>query len=346
MNSDSSLPGSRGGLMPFVPTLACAGACIALMRSGFLAYFFLVPLGFCSTAFGPAAAWFCLVLAVLGNAAVSVGLALYHEAAMSIAAWDAVYFTVIALGFTWIMAGNPPQRRQVPIIPRVRTLFRFVAASLAGVVLFLLMAFAPGRENGIAALLGSRLESLTSMYIASSGADAAQQGVELSLAPNGIIEAISSIALRGGAFVSLVFVFFFSRQMSYILAMLLKRRGRGTAGDLIGFHVPRWTIWAVILCLPAVVAFRAISLEAVEIIAWNLLVVSAVMYLAQGAGIVLFTFARRPIPGLFRILGALVVMLLVFNPGLIILALVALVLLGIAENWLPLRVVKQDTPVS
>ena len=323
--------------MSFIPTLACAGACIVLMRSGFLAYFFLVPLGFCSTAFGPAAAWFCLVLAVLGNAVVSAGLAFYHGAALSVAAWDAVYFAVIALGFTWIMAGNPPRR--VAIIPQVRTLFRFVGASVAGVVLFLFMAFAPGRENGIAALFGSRLEALASAYLAFPAEEAAEMG-------DRIIKAISAVAVRGGAFVSLVFVFFFSRQMSYIFAMLLRRQGRGTAGDLIGFYVPRRAIWAVILCLPAIVVFKAISLEAVEIVAWNLLVIFAVMYLAQGVGIVLFTLVRRPMPGFFRVLGALAVMLLVLNPGLIMLALGALVLLGIAENWLPLRVIKQDMPAS
>ena len=345
MSSDSALPVTRGSLL--VPALVCAGTCVVLMRTGFLTFFFLVPLGFCSVAFGPVAAWCSFVCAALGNAVVLAGLSLRHGAGPGGVVWGAVYFTVISLGFTWIMAGNPPLRGQVPGVLRIRTLFRFVVASVVGALMVLGMAVSLGRQEGFAALLRSQVEAITSLYIASAGADAAQQTfLERALTPDKVIEMLSLIDLRGGALASMFFMFFLSRQMSFVLARLIRQQRGNSVGELIGFHVPRRAIWVLILCLPAVVAFRAISLEAAEIAAWNLLTICAIMFLAQGGGIVLFTLTRRPIPPFMRLLCGLFVVFFVFSPGLNMLAMVALILLGIAENWLPLRVIKQDMPVS
>jgi len=340
MNEDSALPTIRGGTTILVPALLCAGACVALMRMGFMALFFLVPLGFCSAAFGSVAAWCGFVIAALGNAVVSAGLSLREGAGFAGVAWDAAYFATLALGFTWIMAGNPPLRGQP--LPRVRTLFRFVAASVAGALMFLGMAFALGREEGFVAMFRSQIEGIVSMYITSSGADAARQTfLERALTPDRIIEALSSVALRGGALASLAFMFFFNRQLSLVLARLLRRYGKSPAGDLVGFHAPRRAIWVLALCLLAVVASMVISFEAAEVFAWNVLTICVIMYLAQGGGIVLFTLARRPLPPFMRLVFGLLLVFLAFSPGLNMLALGALVLLGIAENWLPLRVIKQ-----
>ena len=334
MNRDTTPPTIRGALL--VPALICAVACIVLMRTGFLAFFFLVPLGFCSAAFGPVAAWCGFVIAALGNALVSAGFSLQSGVGLIPAAWGAAYFAVLALGFTWMMAGNPRQS-----VPRIRTMFRFFAAVAAAALTFLVMALALGREEGFTALLHSYVEGITSLYLAAPGIDAAQQTfLERALTPDRVIEALSSIALRGGMLASLSFLLFFSRQVSLLLARLLRRQ-RETTADLIGFHAPRRAIWALTLCLLAIVAFRATSFEIGEIAAWNVLIVCAIMYLAQGGGIVLFTLARRSMPPFVRLGGGIVLIFLALNPGLYMVALGSLVLLGIAENWLPLRVIKQ-----
>jgi hypothetical protein len=61
------------------------------------------------------------------------------------------------------------------------------------------------------------------------------------------------------------------------------------------------------------------------------------MFLAQGAVIVLHNFARRAMPALMRLLCALVFVFIVFSPGINVIAMGFLVLLGIAETWIPLR---------
>jgi hypothetical protein len=70
------------------------------------------------------------------------------------------------------------------------------------------------------------------------------------------------------------------------------------------------------------------------------------MFLAQGGGIILFNLARRPMPVIMRLLCGIVCVLLIFSPGLNVLALGIVVLVGIAENWLPMRVGLLKNPVS
>jgi hypothetical protein len=64
------------------------------------------------------------------------------------------------------------------------------------------------------------------------------------------------------------------------------------------------------------------------------------MYLAQGGGIIIFALTRRPVPGAIRLVLGIMLIMAFFSPGINIFILGALVLLGVAVNWLPLRVIK------
>jgi hypothetical protein len=331
-----------------ISAIACAGISVLLMRAGFFMFFFLVPLGLCAVVYGAAAAWRGFVFAVLGNAVVSLGFFMRYGMGMVSAGMDILYFTVLALGFTWIMAGSPPRLD----IPPVRTVFRFIAASAAAALVFLRITFySLGGDGVFSAIIRSQIEQISSAYIASSGADAAQQAyMERMLTADRIIEMVLMIAQRGGALVSAFFLFFFSRQMTFILARLFRRQGRRQGGsvgnDLTGFHAPRKTLGVLSLCLPVILLCRMISLELVEIAAWNILVICATMFFAQGGGIVLCALARRPMSVIMRLLCGLLVVCVIFSPGINVLAVGILILLGIAENWLPLRTKKQGDPQS
>jgi hypothetical protein len=334
----AAVPLSHIGRKTLIPAIVCAGVSVILMRADFLTFFFLVPLGVCAVVFGPAAAWLGAVFAALGNGVWSVGLP--H------AGLDTLYFAVLALGFTWIMAGKEPWFHPPrPVIPPVRTAFRFIAASVAGALVFLAVIFSIGDDENFSAALRSQIEAIASSYIAASGTDAAQRAyLEQTLTADRIIDLFSMIILRGGALFSAAFLLFFNRQAAFILARLFRRKGGNVSSDLIGFHVPRRVIWVLSLCLPVILLCRTASLGMVEIAAWNILVMCATMFFAQGGGIVLFYLARRPMSVIMRLLCAILLVCVVFSPGINVLALTMLILLGIAENWLPLRVTKQETP--
>jgi len=326
----------------FVPALVCAGISMILMRAGFFTIFSLVPLGVCALMFGPAAAWLSALAAALGNGLWSMGLSL-HNGGLSFIGLDTLFFTVLILGFTWIMAGRLPMT--LPVIPPVRTAFRFIAAAVAGALVFSAVIFSLLNNEDFSAGLHSQIEALSAFYISSAGTDAAQQAfMERTLTSDRIIQVFSMVVLRGGALVSALFLLFFNRQTTFIVMRLFRRSGGSVSGDLIGFHVPRRAIWVFSLCLPVILLCRISALELIEIAAWNILIICATMFLAQGGGIVLFNLARRQWPMMARLFCGVMVIFVLFSPGINVFALVMLMLLGIAENWLPLRIVKLETP--
>jgi len=319
-----------------IPALVFAGLSMLFMRAGFLTIFFLVPLGVCAVVFGPAAAWLGAVVATLGNSVWSAGLSLRYGG-LSHVGLDTLYYAVLSLGFTWVMAGSPPRLA----IPPVRTAFRFIAVSAAGALVFLAVIFSLNGDGAFSAALRSQIETISASYIAASGTDAAQQAyLEQTLTADRIIAVFTMIILRGGALVSALFLLFLSRQTALIIARLFRRQGESVTGNLIGFHAPRRVIWVLSLCLPVILLCRIAALEIFEIAAWNILVMCATMFLAQGGGIVLFNLARRPMSLLMRLACLALFICVLFSPGINALAIGLLVLLGIAENWLPLRVVK------
>jgi uncharacterized membrane protein len=335
------------GRTTLIAALVCAALSVVLMRFGFFSFFFLAPLGIGAAVYGPIAAWLGFVCAATGNAAWSIGFSLRHGTGLPTAGMDILFFSVLSLGFTWIMAGNPT----LSIIPPIRTLFRFIAAAIAAALVFLGMAFTMSRDEGFSTMIRSQIQTLASSYIASSGADAAQQAfLERLLTPDRIIETFTMIILRGGALVSAFFLFFINRQAAFAFARLFRRQGRrqrmNTVNDLIGFYAPRKTIWVLSLCLPVILLCRVTSLETVEIAAWNLLAICIIMFLAQGGGIVLFNFTSRFRSVIMRLLCSVLLICVIFSPGINMLALVFLILLGIAESWLSLRVKKQEIPDS
>jgi hypothetical protein len=351
MYPDNGAIVSRDDKTTLLLAVISAAICIALVRAGFLSFFFLVPLGFCAVAYGPAVAWLGLTFAILGNFALSAGISLFSRGWPASAAMDILFFTLLALGFTWIMAGNPPENRWIPrhilqAIPNIRTAFRFVIASIPAASVLVGMIFVLNSDEGYAGITRSQIEAFSNGLITSSETDAARQTIlENTLTVDRVFDLLIAFVLRGGALVTAFFLFFFNRQAALVLARLFKRKKM--AGDLTGFHVPQKTIWVFTLCLPVILAGRLLSLSVVEIAAWNVLVICVIMYLAQGGGIVLFLLAHRAIPAIFRLLFFVLFIVVVISsgPNALVLLSGALILLGIVENWLPMRIKNKD-PVA
>jgi FtsH-binding integral membrane protein len=138
------------------------------------------------------------------------------------------------------------------------------------------------------------------------------------------------------------FLFFINRQISFFMARLITKKRENANGDLIRFHAPKKTIWVFSLCLLVIVTCGVFSLNYAGIAAWNVLIICAILFLAQGGGIVLHYLTRRPMSIFMRLLCVILFVFFVFSPGINMAVIAALVLLGIAENWLPLRVSKEQ----
>jgi hypothetical protein len=311
-----------------------AVACVLLRRIGFTGFLFLVPIGFIAltnaapTAFGTAAAAMIFEAAALlvfipGEFAGFAPVLFY-------------VFTVMA-AFAWIMV-PPGFTSKFPVF-RIRTVWRFIF-SAALVMFFLSFFLRDGNgDQGFFRFLRSRAEMVSAFITASPGKDAVMQSfVEQYATADRIMEAMLLLVTRGGGLASIMALFFVNREASFMLVRLVRRQAR-ERGGLRGFHAPSGMIWILSFSLPAILLSRIAGFEAAEIIAWNVLTACVLVFLAQGGGIALYLLGKkRP----FRILLVFLILALVFSPGINAVALGILVLLGIAENWVPLRVPKTD----
>ena len=320
-----------------IPALIAVGVCLFFIKSGFLSFFFLVPLGFIAFRYDYPTAWKTFFLAALGNACMVIVTIVTLGISLSQAAWDILYFTVMTLIFAWMIV--PP-----PLVPfKMSAEMRIFAGSCLGALLFTGIFFRMMAAPGFAENIGSWMQALGSLN-RSSGTDVVQTALLDSMTTETVLAAMKSLMLRGASLISCTFLFFVSRQLSLSLAHLSRRER--SAPFFPGFHVYPVVIWVFSASLLLVVFTRIVKLEIAEIILWNILILCAIMYLAQGLGILQFFLARPAIPPFLRLAFNILFIVLLFSPVINAVLLAGIVLLGIAENWVFFRTPKQNGPPS
>ncbi|MDR0622952.1 MAG: YybS family protein [Treponema sp.] len=335
----SAVPAGNRRDSGFVPALLCAGLSAVLMRSGFLSFFFLIPLGYCAAAYNARAARTAVLGAIGLHILISLGPGIFFQESLSGLLLVVLYYTVMCGAFFWIMA--PPVRG--PAVLKVRTAYRLIFGALAGALSFMFVVYIPSNNADFSTFFRSQAETLSSLYIASSGADAVRRSfLESVVTPERILEILTLAALRGGAVASCLFLFFISRQIALSLAWMIRRVRSSEQTGLRGFYVPPFSIWVLSFSLLAILMFKFLRVPVMETIAWNVLIICLMLFLAQGGGVALFMLTRRMIPPLLRLLLHIIVIVLIFSPGINAVVLGGLVLLGIAENWVSFRAPKSD----
>jgi hypothetical protein len=316
-----------------LPAVLGVIVCLGLFRSGFLAFLFLTPLGILGYCYSPKTAWFSAAAAAAANAVFALVMTGLSGGKTWDTGWDLLYFTVMAAAFIWITV---PPRGEKPPVPLE---YRFAAGAVAGSLSFIPLFLAVQRNQDLYQLFRSQAEGVLSLYAASS--DVVERSLlEQYLSPEFILKTLGFVALRGGAVASCMLFLFLSRQIALTIAWFVRHVRTGES--LLGFHADGRLIWVLSGSLLGVLLGLVLKLSVLEIAAWNILTLCGILYLAQGGGIVLFFLARLAAPPLFRLGLQVLFFVLLFSPGINLFFLGALALLGIAENWLPLRAPQSD----
>ena len=346
-----------------VPALIGAGLCLFFIKSGFLAFFFLVPLGFLGFKYENVSAWLGLLLAVSGYAIMTLWIHRARDIPAANTIWDLLYFSVMTVIFTWICSPPPGFSR------RISGSMRLICGSCIGALLFAAIFLRVSSSPGFSAYIGSLLNALVSAY-RTSGADVVQNALMDSLSTETILDLMKSIMLRGGSLVSCILLFFICRQISFAFARITRRAGglganspainssgessagassNGTApvvNPLAAFHVNPSVIWVFSVSLLLVVLARITKFEIPEIILWNILILCVIMYLAQGMGILQFFLAKPSTPPFLRLVLVILFFVLLFSPVINAVLLAGVAILGIAENWVSFRAPASNGPPS
>jgi hypothetical protein len=320
----------------WLPALVGAALSVGLSRNSFVGFLFLLPLGVVAYCYNSKTAWFAAAVSMAGNVLVSL-VAGRFQSYLTLPWADMLYLTVVITAFAWIT--SPPAWGGAFL--RAPTAFRIVASAAATSLVLALTVYVARDDQGLRSLFRSQAEMLASLYAGAVGADEVRRSLtEQYMTVDAILEILQSAALRGGAAASCMALFTANRQLSLLAAALIRRKR--PEGSLAWFHVWPGCIWALSLSLLAIVAGLNFGIAPLEIAGWNILVLCGILYLAQGGGIAIFFLARLSPRMRFAIyLG---VAALILSPGINAVFLGALILLGIAENWAPLRASKSKGP--
>ncbi|AEF81467.1 hypothetical protein [Leadbettera azotonutricia] len=323
------------GKPALVPALIGAAACLFFIRSGFLIFFFLVPLGFLAFRFSPKTAWAGFGMAAVANFVVALISIAAGKLPGLEAAWDILYFSVMCGFFTWIVA---------PLwvggaLSRVNGAMRMVIGSVLCTLVFVGILSRALADAAFYSAIKMQIEGITSFY-KSGSPDVVQNALLDSLTPEFVVETMKALVLRGGGLVSCVFIFWISRQASIILARIFGSRYRGAS--FRSFHVHPNFIWVLSFSILVVLASSIFKWTAPEILVWNVLALCVILYFAQGLGILQHFLLTAP--PLLRLLLPLAFIILVFSPGINAVLLGLIAILGIAENWAAFRQPKPKGP--
>jgi len=313
-----------------IAVVVCTALCVFFINTGILSLLYLAPLGYAVLASG--SIWIPFFAAASANALVSIITSFFAPESSGSLAFQIFYFTALFLCFAWVMGGAG--------LHRIRTAYRLVLASAAGAAAFLLFIAGNRRDSSFNAMLLGMAEMFSSL-VSSSEADAVRQSaLRQMFTPENIVQMTQNILLRGGALFSILLMFFINRHAALIAARLINKQKRERG--LVEFFAPSNTIWALSGSLAMILLARLLKMDLLDIIAWNVFVVCAILFLAQGAGILGFFISRRT--GAFRLLVNIMIIVVIISPGLNTLAVAALLLLGVAENWVPFRSPKLEAP--
>jgi len=310
--------------IPHITMLVCVGLSIFFLNSGFLSLFFLVPLGYAVLISGYV--WPVFLATAAANIVFSIITHLINGHGFVSLWMEIFYFTSLFLCFTWIMGGSK--------FIQIRTLYRFILGSVAGAFAFLFFIVGSRSDSSFEIMLRSVAEMVSSILVSTGEADAVRRSsLQQTMTPERIFEVTKSILLRGGALTSIFFIFYINRYLSLTAIWLIKKQKKDNG--LKFFYAPPQTIWVLTCSLALVLLSNMFRIEFIEIITWNVFTICVIIFLAQGAGILMFLLTQRS--PTFRLVANVLIIILIFSPGLNTVAITALLLLGIIGNFRPIR---------
>lgn len=319
------------------PALIGAAVAVALARFFPFAPVFLVPMGVVALGRDKTATIVCVAAAFAVNLFSGFLLSgIGFTQSVPVSFIDSVYFSLISGGFVW--AVFPRERPVLKLAYRLS--IASVSSSLALAVLFVVLR----GEQAFDIFIRSQAEMIAETLKAAAGADVVQRSLlEQSLDIDAVARFLS-LSVKRGAVVAHALFFAFSWRLSFAIVSLRDKKLREKFSFADFKNDPR-VVWLLIGSLLGSIATLRIENEVFSIISWNSLFLCALLYFSQGCAVVIFNLRRPSIPRLLRPFLAIVGILILLQPGINAFAVIAFAVIGIAENWLPLRApIKTEPP--
>jgi len=270
------------------------------LNTGLLFLFFLVPLGYAVLVTGSLGSVF--TAAIITNIIYTIITSSSNNINSGILI-GIIYFTVLLFGYLWIVGGS-----------NLRTLYRFLLASIAGTIAFLIVI---NRNDLFFHMLFTELVN----------------DFSLNIRPEEMQNSVKNILFRGGALVSMSFLFFINRQAAFSIFQYINKQKKDNG--LTKFLAPINTIWFFSGATATIFLTMMFQIQLLEIISWNVLIICVIIFAMQGLSVFIYLISGRSAS--FRLIISATVIFLMLTP-LSLIAVLALLVLGVTESFRPIRV--------
>jgi uncharacterized protein YybS (DUF2232 family) len=125
--------------------------------------------------------------------------------------------------------------------------------------------------------------------------------------------------------------------LSVLISELLIHRAQWSYQDRMArWHLPEISVWIFLGGWTVVLATLVVDMPVLESLAWNIALSATLLYMVQGVSILAFLVRKRN-PGATATRIFFLSFLLVMLPGVNVIPLAVLPLLGVSETWIGYR---------
>ncbi len=220
---------------------------------------------------------------------------------------------------------------------RFRTLYKVLLVTLVAGAVSIPVIYLLGRNDGFSTFLKNQIGSIVGLLQA--GAEENAEASRLfQIDVDMLTERILELILR-----NYLFMYFLTVAGSvWIGRSIAGRLSRSKPESLRGLHVPDRMIWPLLASWALVLADVLVSIGAVTYAAWNIGLIMLFIFGMQGIGIIQTILDRRAVSRQIRVALTAGMVFLVFWPGVNLVVLIGLPILGVSELWIHYRKVRKE----
>jgi hypothetical protein len=318
--------------------LAAGLLAVGMERSVVLAPLFLVPIILAALA-GAAPGTLAAAAAIAVNAALLAAGTMAAGADASLWLADLLYFCALVGAAAWIAAPARPGAIRLP-----RTAYRLIFGGLAAGLAILPAYWAARADSALWEAVRGQAQAMIEALKAGVGDDVVQQSLlDNFVSVDSIVAMVEAVALRGAVLVGHI-VFLYAAWRCALFAAAFRRPELRGRGSLRRFRIDPAFVWVASVSGAALLAGLVLKLTVLEIVAWNGLALSWLVYAAQGIGVLQHWIYRPGTPRMVAPLATILILTLLLQNGINAIVALAFAVVGVAENWLPLRAAYPSEP--
>ncbi len=213
---------------------------------------------------------------------------------------------------------------------RLRTVYKVLAVTFAAGVVSIPFIYLLSRNNGISQFIKAQAESVARIF--QTGVEESQ-GATFAIDVDTLTSYIINILLK-----SYLFVYFLTVAGSLWIGRSIAARMSGSwARGLRGLRLPDRLIWLLLVSWAVVLVDFLAGIGAFGYAAWNIGAIMLFIYGMQGIGIIQSLLDRRNVSRYLRIILGAGLLALTMWPGVNLVVLIGLPVLGVSELWIHYR---------